>query len=102
MTIRSSIALLFALLPSTVVAGTCWTYQPNCRGKVDICNCQSNVTWSYTIWHGSTGGRENFTLRPGEHHIVTVQTGDKMSSVSGSAGVPDSERKNAVDLNATF
>ena len=100
MAIRFSLTLLFVLLPAAVLAGTCWTTAANCRGKVDICNCQSNQVWSYTIWHGTTGGRENFTLRPNEHHTVNVLTGDTMSSVQGSAGVPDNTPR--VALNATF
>lgn len=101
MTVRLPIALLlFALLPSTVVAGSCSTTTPHCRGTVDICNCQSNTTWSYTIWRLNPGGRENFVLRPGEHHISTVQTGDSMSSIRGSSGVPGNVPR--VPLTATY
>src|ERR1035437_4704667 len=70
-------------------ATNCWTNQPGCKGTVTISIPSTDKTsWSYTIWHGTTGGRENFVLRPGESHTVQVQYPDTYTVVAGSSGVP--------------
>jgi hypothetical protein len=68
----------------------CWTSQAGCHGKVDITIPATDKTsWSYTMFHGNTGGRENFVLRPGDRHTVNVQSGDWYCVVAGSSGVPN-------------
>jgi hypothetical protein len=78
-----------------MVAG-CWTNQPNCAGIAHF--GPFNQVASFTIWHGNTGGRENFVLPAGQTHGTHVQSGDTYSSAWGNAGVPDNAGRNWIPV----
>jgi hypothetical protein len=67
----------------------CWSTTPGCKGIFKVGPLNRDTSWR--INHGTTGGRENFTLRAGQTHSVAAQYQDTFASAWGLDGVPEGQ-----------